>query len=110
MGVGEMQMEGASAPATDEPNLDVTAESPMDSDALDQSMAPCTHCLIHSQTASGPISVGAINNGEQSAKTKAASSAPVSLPPVIVVSVSPTGHAPPDGSSPCQLLIGVLRI
>lgn len=114
MGMGDMQMGGMAEPAVDESALnlqiDVAGESTTDSDALDQPMGLCTHCLMHSQAASGSLSVGAINPERRSDESRAPNSALVSLLPVIVTSVRQIGHAPPGESSPRNVLNSVFRI
>jgi len=114
MGMGDMQMDGMTEPAVDESavnlQIGVAGESTTDSDALDQPKGLCTHCLMHSQTALGSLSVGAINPERRSDESRAPNSALVSLLPVIVTSVRQMGHAPPGESPPRNVLNSVFRI
>jgi len=114
MEMGDMQMDGMDEPATNENTrdlqIDFAAESTNDSNALDRPPGLCIHCSMHSQAASGPVSVGAIHSEKESADTKSSGFGFVSLPPVTVTSDRPTAHAPPGDLPSRYVLINVFRI
>src|SRR5260370_31069991 len=99
MEMGDMQMAGMDEPATDKstPYLQIglPEEPTMDSNVLDRLPGLCTHCSMHSQVASGPISIGVIHSEKKSAEIRLPGSALVSLPLATVTRDRPTAHAPP---------------
>jgi hypothetical protein len=114
MEMGDMHMAGMDEPATDEstPDLQIglPEESTMDSNVLDGLPGVCTHCSMHSQVASGPISIGVIHSEKKTAENGLPGSALGSLPLATVTSDRPTAHAPPGDLAPRYVLFTVFRI
>src|SRR5712691_3248694 len=113
MEMGDMQMAGMDEPATDDNTRDLQIDRTEEStteNALDRLPGLCTHCSMHSQVASEPVSVGVIHSERESAETTSSGSALVSLSPATVTSDRPTTHAPPGDLPPRYVLINVFRI
>ena len=116
MQMGNMQMENetpsASAAASLAKDLPVlTPESSSEQGALDLPVEACTHCLTHSQPASGPATVIAVDPSKQLIETKAPPAGfEVALSSAFSISITPLEHGPPGESLPRHVLINVFRI
>jgi hypothetical protein len=115
MKMDDMQMEPEAAPASDttvqDPHAQLMSETSSDAVVLDLPLEPCAHCLSHSQTTSGSVSIVAIDPSKRVGDTN-------SLPANFAIGVTgafadlivPTEHGPPGPSSPRHVMISVFRI
>jgi len=114
--MGNMQMENetpsASAAASLANELPVlTPESSGEQGAFDLPVEACTHCLTHSQPASGPATVIAVDPSMRLIETNApAAGFEVALSSAFSISITPLEHGPPGESLPRYVLINVFRI
>jgi hypothetical protein len=114
--MGRMQMENetpsasAAAPlAKDLPVL--TPESSGEQGAFDLPIEACTHCLTHSQTASGTATVITVDPSKRLIETNAPpASFEAPLSAAFSISITPLEHGPPDESLPRHVLVNIFRI
>jgi hypothetical protein len=115
MKMDDMQMEPEAAPAPDTrvqgSPVQLMSESSSEEVALDLPIEPCAHCLSHSQTTSGTVSVVAIDPSRRLVETN---SLPVNfaidLTSAFTNLIVPSEHGPPSPSSPRHVIINVFRI
>jgi len=111
MGDPQMEARADSAADTSSQNADVTPESSVDENAVGHPIEACNHCMSHSQTTSGNVSVLALDPSKGLVKTD-------SLPPSNAIDwtraftevIAPSEHGPPTPSSPRHVIINVFRI
>lgn len=111
--MGDQQMDARADSAADRSrqNSDVTPESSIDEIAVDQPIEACNHCVSHSQTTSGNVSVVALDPSKGLVETD---SLPVSNAKDWALAfsdvIAPSEHGPPIPSSPRHVIINVFRI
>lgn len=115
MEMGDMQMEAGanSAPDTSPQNshVQLTLESSSDDIAVDLPIGACTHCVSHSQTTSGAVSVVAIDPSKRLVQTNSLpASFSIDLTRAFADLIVPSEHSPPSPSSPRHVIINVFRI
>ncbi|MDX6306362.1 MAG: hypothetical protein QOI77_3331 [Blastocatellia bacterium] len=116
MQMGDMQREnespfesGAEPLAKDSPVL--TPEASSKESAFDLPVEACVHCLIHSQTVAGTVTVIAVDPSKRLSETNAAAASfEVALPAAFSISITPFEHGPPGASVPRHVLINVFQI
>jgi hypothetical protein len=116
MQMGNMQMENetpsASAAASLAKDLPVlTPESSSEQGAFDLPVEACTHCLTHSQPASGTATVVAVDPSKRLIETKPPPACfEAALSSAFSISITPLEHGPPGESLPRHVLINVFQI
>jgi hypothetical protein len=94
----DLQVQVSSEPASDIAGLDLPSES-------------CTHCMSHSQTTSGTVSVVAIDPSKRLVQTNSLpASFSIDLTRAFADLIVPSEHGPPSLSSPRHVIINVFRI
>jgi hypothetical protein len=109
----QMEPEAVSVPDLNAHDLQVqlSSESSSDISGLDLPSEPCTHCMSHSQTTSGTVSVVAIDPSKRLVETNSLpANFAVDLTPAFADLIVPSEHSPPGPSSPRHVLINVFRI
>lgn len=111
MGDPQTEARADSAADTSSHNSDVAPESSLDEIAVGQPIQACNHCLSHSQTTSGNISVVALDpsKGLVEPDSLPASSA-IDWARAFTEVIAPSEHGPPPPSSPRHVIINVFRI
>jgi hypothetical protein len=115
MEMDDMQMETEADSARDtsaqNSHVQLPSESSSDEVALDLPIEQCAHCLSHSQTTSGTVSVVAIDPSKRLVET---SSLPanfaIGLTSAFADLIVPSEHSPPGPSTPRHVIINVFRI
>jgi hypothetical protein len=122
MEMGDMQMDetkvasGADLETSDNSSpenrrLQVGTEFFADPLAVNLPTAPCGHCWMHSQPASGIATVVAVDPSKRLIETNAPPlSVVIALPAALPVSVAQMEHGPPGNVLPRHVLINVFRI
>ncbi len=114
MEMADMQMEADDPAPAANPQSSVARlglEVPLDQFALHLPLTECDHCLSHSQTTSGTVSLVTI---DPSNRLLGIDARPVNfgsnLTPALAVLNIATAHGPPGPSSPRYVLISVFRL
>jgi len=117
MRMGDMQMENESPSeseadsTTKDSRVQLAPGSFSDHDAFDLPFEACTHCLAHSQPASGTATVIEVNPSNRSIEANAPpASFEAPLSSAFSISIKPLEHGPPGESSPRHVLVNVFRI
>jgi hypothetical protein len=115
MKMGDMQMDAApdseSDANTEDSQIEVTSESSSDEVALDLPIEPCPHCLSHSQSTSGTVSVVAVDPSKRLVETNSPpADSDVVLTYAFFSRIECREHGPPGESPPRHILINVFRI
>lgn len=115
MQMDEMEMECAveiseNAIGEDQP-VQIGTASSTKQNAIDFPTEPCGHCWMHSQPASGAVTLVAVDPSKQSIDTNAPTAGlTITLPIAFIVSITPLEHGPPGNVLPRHVLINVFRI
>jgi uncharacterized protein involved in copper resistance len=109
----QMEPEADSKPDLNAHDLQVQFSSEPSSDmaGLDLPSEQCTHCLSHSQTTSGTVSVVAIDPSKRLVQTNSLpASFSIDLTHAFADLIVPPEHGPPSPSSPRHVIINIFRI
>ena len=114
MKMDDMQMdepEAESGTNAQDSQLEPASASLIGNLVLDLPTESCRHCVIHSQPASGTISVLTIDPARRLVETDTLPANFASnLPGAFVDMILPPEHGPPRASAPRHLLINIFRI
>jgi hypothetical protein len=111
MEMDDMKMESPPDISTQDSPMELTSESSSEQVALDLPIDPCPHCVSHSQTTSGTVSVVAIDPSKRLVETNSLpASFSIDLTHAFADLIVPSEHSPPGPSSPRHVLINVFRI
>jgi hypothetical protein len=114
MKMEDMQMDAApdseSDANTEDSQIEFTSESSSDEAALDLPIEPCPHCLSHSQSTSGTVSVVPVDPSKRLFETNSPPADFVVLPYGFFSRIEFREHGPPGESTPRHILINVFRI
>ena len=111
MDMDDMQMESPPDTSAQNSAMDPPAESSTEQVALEMPIEPCAHCMSHSQTTSGTVSVVAIDPSKRLVQTNSLpASFSIDLTRAFADLIVPSEHGPPSPSSPRHVIINVFRI
>jgi hypothetical protein len=111
MEMDDMQMESVADTSAQDSLEELIPESSNERVALDLPIEPCAHCLGHSPTTSGTVSVVAIDPSKRLVKTNSLpANFAIDLTGAFADLIVPSEHSPPIPSSPRHVIINVFRI
>lgn len=115
MAMDDMQTEPEAGAQTDTSaptsQFELTIESSNELAGLDLPIESCAHCMSHSQTTSGTISVVAIDPSKRLVETNSLPAGfSIDLTRAFADLIAPTEHGPPSPSAPRHVIINVFRI
>ena len=111
MGMDDMQMESPSGTSGSNSPVESASESSSEQVALDLPIEPCPHCVSHSQTTSGTVSVVAIDPSKRLVESNSPpANFAIGLTSAFAGLIVPSEHSPPGASTPRHVIINVFRI
>lgn len=111
MDMDDMQMESPPDTNAQDSPVELTSESSSEQISLDLPIEPCAHCVSHSQTTSGTVSVVAIDPSKRLVQANSLpASFSIDLTRAFADLIVPSEHGPPSPSSPRHVIINVFRI
>ena len=111
MEMDDMQMESPSGTSAQNSPAAFTSESSSEQLSFELPIEPCAHCVSHSQTTSGTVSVVAVDPSKRLVESNSLpANFAVDLTPACADLIVPSEHSPPGPSSPRHVLINVFRI
>jgi hypothetical protein len=111
MEMDDMQMESPSGTTASNSPVESASESSGEQVAFDLPIEPCAHCVSHSQTTSGTVSVVAVDPSKRLVESNSLpANFAVDLTRAFADLIVPSEHSPPSPSSPRHVIINVFRI